>query len=111
MKIKIAMVIALGLLPLFSEAGSTRKDITIKEVGLSQNTNRVFVVSSDKATDSICSDQDYYAMELGSAESFLFYSAALNAMNEGKKMRVQYVTDGVCLSNAPRVDVFWNLNF
>ena len=68
-----------------NEANATRKDISVTEVGLSKNTNRVFVKSSNLASDSRCSDKEHYAMELGTPESYLFYSVALTAMNEGKK--------------------------
>ncbi len=111
MKLGYVVSFVLAISPLFTEAGSVRRDITITEVGLSQNSNRVFVKSSDRATDSNCSDKEHYAMELGSPESYLFYSAGLTAMNESKKMRVIYITDGECMGDAPRVDVFWNLNY
>lgn len=58
-------------------------------MGLSLNSQRVFVKSTTLAVDSECSDKERYAMKLGSPESSLFYSAALSALNEGKKMRVQ----------------------
>ncbi len=88
---------------------STRKDITITEVGLSKNTNRVFVKATPAATGTECSDKEHYAISLNGAEAYLFYSAALTAMNEGKKMRVLYESQG-CLNGAPIVDVFWNLS-
>lgn len=97
-------------MPVISDAASARKNIVVTEVGLSKNTNRTFIKSSTLAANSECSDKEHYAMELGTPESYLFYSAALTAMKEGKKMRVQFELDQ-CLSHAPRVDVFWNLNF
>lgn len=106
---KYKNLLFLGLLVFsVSAQGMTRKDITILEVGLSKNTNRVFVKGTPSATDTECSDKVNYAVSLEGAEGYLFYSAALTAMNEGKKMRVQYEPIG-CLSNAPKVDVFWNL--
>ncbi|WP_054113239.1 hypothetical protein [Marinagarivorans algicola] len=92
-----------------SAQADARKEITITEVGLSKNTNRVFVKATPLATDTECSDKEHYAMSLNGSEAYLFYSAALTAMNEGKKMRVQYETQR-CLSGAPIVDVFWNLS-
>ena len=111
MKVRfIAAIIA--ALPLVSEADFSRKEIAVKEVGLSLNSQRVFVKSTTLAADSECSDKAHYAMKLGSPESYLFYSAALSALNEGKKMRVQYLTGANdCLSNASQVNVFWNLTY
>jgi len=103
-----------SLLPLaaftlaISAQGMTRKDITILEVGLSKNSNRVFVKGSPSATDTECTSKDHYSIALEGAEAYLFYSAALTAMNEGKKMRVQYEPTG-CIGSGPIVDVFWNL--
>lgn len=95
------VAVAIAVLPLVSEADFSRREIVINEVGLSINSQRVFVKSATLATDSECSDQAHYAMKLGSPESYLFYSAALSALNEGKKMRVQYLTGANdCLSDA-----------
>ena len=101
----------MAALPFFSGAADIRIEISVLDVGLSQNTNRVFVRSNTLANESVCASKDYYAMSLGSPDSYLFYSAALTAMNEGKKMRIQYSSDGECLRSAPKVDVFWNLNY
>jgi len=86
-----------------------RNEITVLEVGLSKNTGRVFVKGSPAATETSCTDTAHYSMPLGEPESYLFYSAALTAMNQGKKMRVQY-EDNKCVGNGPQVDVYWNLN-
>lgn len=119
--IKVGLELAVGvymksiacvllLLASFSvKADFVRKDLTVLEVGLSTVSGRVFVVATPLATNTECVNTSYYAMKAGSPESFLFYSAALTAMNEGKKLRVQYETMG-CLGDAPKVDVFWNLN-
>lgn len=99
--------VVLGIsVPAYAEHAT--KDILVAEVGLSKNTNRVFVKSSTLASNSECVDKELYAMELGSAESYLFYSAALTSMNEGKRMRVLYMLDQ-CVGNTSEVRVFWNL--
>ena len=110
LKSKLLLVLSLVIVAPICDAANTRKDIVVKEVGLSKNSNRVFVKSSTLAIDSECSDKAHYAIELGSPESYVFYSAALSALNEGKKMRVLYELDE-CLGDAPRVDVFWNLGY
>ncbi|WP_096086617.1 hypothetical protein [Agaribacterium haliotis] len=99
-----------GAVSQLAHSASVSKELTIKEVGFSKNTGRVFIKSSDLADESHCSSKDHYAMPLGEPESFLFYSAALTALNEGKKVRVLYESSGECLSNAPEVLVFWNLS-
>lgn len=109
MSLKIVLGVVLGLFVSICHSANVRRDIVVIEVGLSTNSNRVFVRSSSHASDSECSDKEHYAIELGNPESYLFYSAALTAMNEGKKMRVLYELDQ-CLDGAPKVDVFWNLN-
>ena len=86
-----------------------RVEVTVSEVGLSMNTGRVFIVASPAATNTECGSKNHYAMKVGSPESYLLYSAALSAMNEGKKLRIQY-SDTDCLNDAPRIEVFWNLN-
>ncbi|MGY5821780.1 hypothetical protein [Vibrio chemaguriensis] len=102
------------ILPLVLSTGSAyaniRKDIDIIEVGLSKNTGRVFVKSSVQATDTNCSDKTLYAMKSGTPEAYVFYSAALSAMKDRKKMRIQYEPDQ-CLEQAPKIDVFWNLSY
>jgi len=107
-RIKISFLVASIAVTTFTQA-FTRKDVTINEVGLSTNTNRVFIKATPIATNTDCSDTSIYAIELNSPEAYLFYSAALTAMNHGKKMRVQYEQDK-CAATAPRIDVFWNLN-
>lgn len=95
-------------IPLLSYGQYQRAEITIKEVALSQHSNRVFIVASPSATDTTCTSKDHYSMSIDKPEAFLFYSAALTAMNEGKKMRVQY-SETECIGNGPVVNVFWNL--
>jgi hypothetical protein len=88
---------------------SPRIEIAVKEVGLSKNSKRVFVVSEQQATETECSVKDHFSIAIPEAEAYLFYSTALTAMKDGKKMRIQYsATD--CISNSPIVEVFWNLN-
>lgn len=89
--------------------GFDRKEITVLEVGLSMNTGRIFVKGSPAATETECTDKAHYSIALGSPEAYLFYSAALTAMKEGKKMRIQY-GETECVGSGPKIDVYWNLN-
>jgi hypothetical protein len=81
----------------------------VTEVGLSHNTNRVFVIGSPEADSSRCPTKDYYSISLDNPSAYFFYSVALAAMNEDRMLRGQYDTTGDCISNGPRVDVFWSL--
>jgi len=90
-------------------SAQTRQTISIKEVALSMNTKRVFVVSNETITGSSCSENAYLSIALPNPEAYLFYSAALSAMNENKKMRIQY-SNSECVNNGSKVEVFWNLN-
>lgn len=89
---------------------SERKDITVLEVGLSKVSGRVFVKGTPSATTTDCTGKDHYSIALGDPEAYLFYSAALTAMKQGTKMRVQYEQQN-CIGSGPVVDVFWNLPY
>ncbi|WP_370979956.1 hypothetical protein [Agaribacterium sp. ZY112] len=89
-------------------SAASRMVIDVVEVGLSKNTNRVFIKGDQTAEGTSCEDGKVYSMLLEGPEAYLFYSAALTAMNEGRKMRVQYEQDA-CINGAAKVDVFWNL--
>lgn len=106
---KFKFIAILYLITPIALAEIIRKDVQVIEVGLSLNTQRVFIKAIPAATNTSCVDLSHYAMELGTPESYLFYSAALSSINEGKKMRIQY-EPGKCIGGAPIVDVFWNLS-
>jgi hypothetical protein len=91
----------------FNAYSGVRKEVSILEVGLSMNTNRVFIVTDKASTNSECPGATY-AMQLPAPEAYLFYSSALSSLKEDKKMRIQF-SETECLDNAPKVEVFWNL--
>lgn len=97
------------LVSVYSYAEYARKEITVMEVGLSHNTNRVFVIGSPEADNSPCPTKGYYSISLDNPSAYLFYSVALSAMNEDRMLRVQYDTTGGCIGNGPGVEVFWSL--
>ena len=85
-----------------------RFETNVAEVGLSHNTNSVFVRTVSSIAHDDCGNQDYFRLSLDHPSSYMLYSAALTALNENKKMRFQYSV-GECLSDSHKIEVFWNL--
>ncbi len=70
---QVTLWVMLVFTALSSHADFARVDVSVTEVGLSLNSNRVFIVASPSAFDSVCGDKNYYSMKLGEPESYLFY--------------------------------------
>ena len=85
-----------------------REVFNVKEVGLSNNTNTMFIVTSESASNSTCPAKNYFRMDLNSPYSALVYASAQTAMNNSHQIRIQY-TNGECLIDSQRIEVFWVL--
>ncbi|WP_146171251.1 hypothetical protein [Saccharospirillum sp. MSK14-1] len=109
MKIKCFLLAVLISSNVFASNNSTIQTVNVLEVGLSMNTNRVFILTDQELTHSSCSDKQYLSVPLPNPAAYLFYSVTQAAMNEGKPIRVRY-SNNECINNGAVVEVFWSLN-
>lgn len=87
----------------------TEQDFTILAVGASNNTNSVFIDVEETALSTNCANKTHFKLSVLDQNADRFYSMALVAQTQGKKMRLGY-EPGDCLSDAIEPRVFKTTN-
>ncbi|WP_019606637.1 hypothetical protein [Teredinibacter turnerae] len=85
------------------------QEFSIGAVGGSSNTNSVFIDVVETAQNTNCSNKNHFKLAYDSPHADRFYSTALAAQAQGKKMRLGYEPDD-CLSNGVKPRVFKIIN-
>ena len=83
----------------------TEQDFTILAVGASNNTNSVFIDVAETALSTDCVNKVHFKLSVLDQNADRFYSMALAAQAQGKKMRLGYEPSD-CLSDAVEPRVF-----
>ena len=79
-------------------------DFTVRTIGASNNTNTIFVETSEDANTS-CSNKKLFRLMDTDKNADRFFSLALAAQAQGKKITIDY-TSGNCFDNGTIVNVF-----
>ena len=79
-------------------------NFTIESIGGSNNTSTVFIETLEEA-DTECSDNKLFRLPDTDKSADRFYSLALAAQAQGKKITIDYSYSG-CLQGAVLIDVF-----
>ena len=85
------------------------QEFSISAVGGSSNTNSVFIDVTETAQHTNCANKKHFKLAFDSPHADRFYSTALAAQAQGKKMRLGYEPDD-CLSNGVKPRVFKIIN-
>jgi len=85
--------------------GAAEQDFTIVSVGVSNNTNSVFINTLEDSIDSTCTNKKLARMPLNDESADRLLSVALSAQAQGKKISM-HVSKTDCLSNGAIVKVF-----
>lgn len=93
----------LALLPLTVSA-TTSEVFTVKAVGASNNTNTVFVITEENATNQNCNEKNIFRLPLDNQLNNMYFSAALTAKTSGQKLGIAYGEE--CVKGGILVEYF-----